>query len=442
MIVFAASQPDPANGPHPIELTAPDSRSPIPKMKKGILLSLLCTAVATFSPVRGDEPFVVVVTSTTLPTLTADYSSFPNLLNDLLNVRGGFAPYANTDFSATLAFLGVSHAIMADSNPAGTQVELLIPGINFTRTFSGQTRSDVENQIHDFFIKDGSGVVGDFLSYIARHSAVAVTDGNPSSSTAIMANASFLSNGFTPADEITFVGTGTAAAAQANFSGLGIGFNSGSFTANGISGTFNDLAMPFKLRLSDRVSLSGSVPLNLLSVEGAKIYGVGLNLGLPVRILVMDKENPTNWRLTPLVGISARGSEDLAGGGVIWMAGLNSAVDYRVSEKLIVCVVNQFTVHRSLTVKYSTYKFDPNVSQEMLKDGVRLVTPLSSRTTGDVFVIETNYLKDAAVQSFTTIGTSLSYRITPKSNITLGANFDTGRDYRSWSVGLSSAWKF
>jgi hypothetical protein len=105
-------------------------------------------------------------------------------------------------------------------------------------------------------------------------------------------------------------------------------------------------------------------------------------------------------------------------------------------------VVNQFTVHRSLTVKYSTYKFDPNVSQEMLKDGVRLVTPLSSRTTGDVFVIETNYLKDAAVQSFTTIGTSLSYRITPKSNITLGANFDTGRDYRSWSVGLSSAWKF
>ena len=137
-------------------------------MKNRLLFSLLFAAVASLSPVRGDEPFTVVVTSATLPTLTESYASFPNLLSDVLNTRAGFAPYANTDFSATLSFLGISHAVTASSNSTGTMVQLQIPGINFSQTFSGQNRSDVENQIQNFFTKDGSKVIGEFLNYVAR----------------------------------------------------------------------------------------------------------------------------------------------------------------------------------------------------------------------------------------------------------------------------------
>ena len=408
-------------------------------MKRRLLISLFCVAAACLSTARAEDPFNVVVTSGTLPALSVGYSNFPDLLNDVLNTHGGFAPYANTDFSASVMFLGIPNAVMASSNPTGTQVQLQIPGINFTQLFTGPTRSDVEQQIKDFFLKNGSGIAGNFLSYVARQSAVAVTDGNPSSSTALMANTSFLSAGFTPADEMTATAT---TATQANLSGLGIGFNSGRFTANGITGTFNDIAIPFKFALTDRVSLSGGIPIDLLTVEGAKIYGVGLNLGLPVRILIMDKENPMNWRLTPLVGISARGSQDLAGGGLIWMAGLNNSVDYRVSHKLIVCVVNQITTHHGLDVKYSSYEFNPHVDQLMLKNRLRFVTPFTARTTGDFFVIETNFLKEAAVKNFTTYGASISYRITPKMNLAFGVNFDIGSGYRSSSAGLSSAWKF
>ena len=411
-------------------------------MKNRLLLSLFCAAAVWFSPARADEPFTVVVTSATLPSLSAGYASFPDLLGDVLNARGEFAGYANTDFSASLSFLGISNAIMASSNQTGTQVNLQIPGINFTRVFTGPTRSNVEQQIKDFFVKDGSGVVGDFLNYVSHKSAVAVTDGNPSSSTALMANSSFFSSGFTPANDLTNTEATTATATRTNLSGLGIGFNSGRFSANGITGNFTDFAIPFKFALTDRVSLSGAVPFDLLTVEGAKIYGVGLNLGLPVRIMAMDKDQPMTWRLTPLLGISARGSADLAGGGVIWMAGLNNSVDYRVSHKLIVCVVNQLTTHHGIDVKYASYNFNPNVDQLMLKNGVRFVTPFSERTTGDFFVIETNFLKEAAVKNFTTFGASVSYRITPKANLTLGVNYDTGSGYRSSSAGLSSAWKF
>jgi hypothetical protein len=410
-------------------------------MKKSLLLSLLCVAIASFSPLRASDPFVVVVASPTVSTLSAGYASLPDLLSDVLNAHGTFGAFTNSAFSANVNFLGITNAVLASSNQSGTQVVLNIPGISFQRVFTGTTRSDVENQIQDFFVKDGSGVVGDFLSYVARQSAVAVTDGNPSSSTAIMADQSFVSSGFTPTNDI-IAATSAAGPAQNKLGGLGIGFNSGKFTANGINGSFNDFAIPFKVRITDRVMLSGAIPFDMLDVDGAKVYGVGLNLAVPVRILIMDKDNPTNWRLSPLVGISARGSEDLAGGGVIWMAGLNSSVDYRVSSKLIVCIVDQVTTHHGLTVKYASYKFDSNVDQDMLKNGLRFVTPLSQRTTGDVFVIETNYLKDAAVKNFTTVGASLAYRITSKNDVTLGANYDDGSDYRSWSVGLSSAWKF
>ena len=51
-------------------------------------------------------------------------------------------------------------------------------------------------------------------------------------------------------------------------------------------------------------------------------------------------------------------------------------------------------------------------------------------------------MKDAAVKSFTTFGSSVSFRISQKFDVTLGGNYDTGTNYNSWAVGLSSAWKF
>ena len=283
------------------------------------------------------------------------------------------------------------------------------------------------------------------MAAIAKQSAVAVTDGNPNSSTAQMSDSMFFSQGFTPAMDLPFEGTAAASEAAApgpRFTGLGIGFNSGEFKAAGIKGDNTDVDIPFGYHFTDRVSLAANIPLNYLTIDDAKVYGVGLNLALPVRVEIMDKANPWNWRISPLAVISARGSEELAGGGVIWMAGLTNTVDYRVNHQLILGLVNQLTFHHSLAVKYGSDSFDPNVDQEILKTGLRAVTPLSPRLTLDGFVIETNFLKAAAVKSFTTFGTSVSFRLTQKVNVTLGLNYDTGSNYNSFAVGLSSAWKF
>ncbi len=414
-------------------------------MKKILLTVCASAALALFSPVRAASPFDVTVTSTTVPTVTQGYSSFPSLLSDVLNANGPFVNFASTNFNAKVTFLGVPNAVQANSNSAGTSVNLQIPITGFSQSFNGPTRSDVETQIKNFFLQNGSSVVGNFLAAIAKQSAVAVTDGNPNSSTAAMASSTFYSQGFTPTGELPFEGVSTASntgGSTSRFTGLGIGLDSGQFKAGGIKGNNSDMSIPFGYRLTDRVSLAASIPINYLDVEGAKIYGIGFNLAVPVRIQIMDHDNPLNWRLTPFVGISARGSEDLAGGGVIWSPGLTNTFDYRVNSKLILGLVSQISYDKSIAVKYSSYKFDPQVDQEIVKNGVRAVTPLTSRLIMDGFIIETNFLKAAAIKNYTTFGTSFSYHLTQKLNVTVGANYDTGPQYTDWSLGLSSAWKF
>ncbi len=345
--------------------------------------------------------------------------------------------------TADLTFLGVPKAISYNLNPAGTSSTLTIPSIGFTRTFTGANRAAVYSAMQDFLKTDGSGVLARFLKEMAKQSPVAVTDGNPNASTAVAANGIFMSEGFTPADQLSFEGN----APRPNFGGFGIGFNSGRFAAKvaggTLSGEFAELGLTwFNLGLGDRVRLLAPFSASYLTIDNTAVYGVGQSLSLPIRILIMDKTNPWNWRLTPVAGISARASIDALSGAVIWHAGLVNSIDYRVNHRLIVCLVDQLTTHQGLPVKYGDYSFDSEVDQLIAKNGLRLVTPLTKRLIGDLYFIDTRFLNAAAVKQFETVGASISLRATKKYKLSLAANYDFGNNYKAYSVGLTSAWNW
>ena len=56
--------------------------------------------------------------------------------------------------------------------------------------------------------------------------------------------------------------------------------------------------------------------------------------------------------------------------------------------------------------------------------------------------MDSRFFKQAAVKSFETFGGSLSFRATKSFNLSLGANYDTGTDFKAYSVGISSAWRW
>jgi hypothetical protein len=426
-------------------------------MKKLRYLVLAGLSGLLLGTAQAASPFELVATTTgTTPpiTITTSANSLIDFTNSLLKSQDQFAPLQGKAFTATTTFLGVPNAITFNVNATATNVAFSLGPINYTKTFTGTGASDVNNQIEDFFKVNGTSVYAQFLSAIAKQSAVAVTDGNPNASTASTANTSFVSQGFTPTAEVaaeadpapntTSAASGSAAgASKGRFGGFGIGFNSGQFRAGGFNGTNTDIAFSgLNFGIGEKLRLQIPVSLSYITVEGSKTYGGGVSLVLPFRVKTMDKDNPLSWRVTPLAGVSIRGSEDLASGALLWEAGVINTFDYRVNPKLVVCFVDQLTFHKSIAIDYAGYHFDPGIDQQIVKNGLRFVVPLNKRLIGDFMVIDSRFLKDAAVKQFTTFGTSIAFRTTKSYSLTLGTNYDTGSNFRAWSAGLSSAWRW
>lgn len=419
-------------------------------MKPSLLIRFLALGLAGAVTLPAKLPFEAVAT-TALPAnnihVSASGSSFEDFISSLITASGQFSLLRNQPFDARATFLGVPDAMSFSTNASGTRVAMALNPIAFSRVFTGPTSDDVDRQIREFFQKHGLEIVSDFLAAIAKQSALAVTDGNPNSATAVAANSTFLAQGFTPIDEIVG-GLGSESSsnegsARPRFGGLGIGFNAGRFEAAGFEGETLDLSLTaLSIRLGERVRLIAPMHFNYLKIEGAQVAGLGSTIALPIRYKLMSKENPWNWRLTPMAGVSARASVDLAGGALLWQAGLLNSVDYRVSPKLVVCFVNQFTTHKSIKLEYGDYSFDPQIDQQILKNGIRLVAPLRRRVVADLFAVDTRFLKDAAIEQFWTFGGSIGFRMSPRFNLTLGANYDTGDEFKSYAAGLTSAWKW
>ena len=415
------------------------------KTKRAVTSAALCAAafltIAPFS--SAADPFTVTVSSGGMhgpADLTVGGSNFLDLIDNIINAEGAFRDFEGFDFNANLNYLGVSDAIFLTLNPSGTEAFLEIPSIGHSEIFMGGSRAEVEQQVENWFEKEGSDVYADFLASIAKTSPVAVTDGNPTAATASSAETTFASLGFTPVDELVIDDTGVAA--SPNHSGIGIGFNSGKFKAGDLTGSISNMAVPFRFKLSERMALAGSVPMTYMTLESAKVYGLGFNLALPYRARVMTKEKPLNWRVTPVVGFNVRASADLASGAALFTYGAINSIDYRINKKWILCMVNQLTGYQSLTVSYGDYDFDPNIDQLILKNGFRAVTKVSKRWILDGYFIDTRFLQDAAVEQFWTLGVSGQFKLTKNRNIQVGFNYDFGEDFSAWSLGLSSAWKF
>lgn len=411
-------------------------------MKYSPIASIACV-VLILAPVAGfatEAPFTgvtVVTDSSGVASITATGNNFQNFTDNITEAGGAFQALTGHPYNANVNFLGVPGAMLYSTNSTGTSVTVTLPPINYTQTFTGASRSAVNSEIDNFYEQNGAGIFASFLKAIAQSSPIAITDGNPLSATALAADGVFFSTAMTPADQLADEADGT----KPEFSGLAIGFDGGRFTAGGFSGDDYDLSFTaLNVGLGDRVRLQMPFDFNYLTVDGAQVAGAGLNFVLPIRVAMMDQNNPVSWTVTPVAGISGRGSIDLAGGAALWDAGLVSTVDYKVNSKLVLCLMDQYTDNKSFTVSYGSYSFNPQVDQGIMKNGVRAVTPLTRRLILDLFAIETNFMNAALVKNFTTLGGSLSLRATKSYNLSLAGNYDTGTSFSSWSVGLQSAW--
>lgn len=385
--------------------------------------------------------FEVFVTGPGPPAdLLVGGSSLPDLINALINQQGAFASYAGEAFTATITYAGVADAITITFDPLAGEATLtfsiLGPGAT-TFTFGGP---DLFAQIESFLQNNLAGQLGAFLEAINALSLVAVTDGTPLSTTARAAEFVFdrfaLHNDLTAAEK-------RAAGAQPHSSGWQLrvdGYYEQIETDVG-DGTSYAIVPSFELPFTDNVALAFMFPISYHEIEGAEVINIHANVALPITVLHPEPGMPVGLRVTPFATFAAVGSVDMVAGSLLMGGGVNGVAQFELGD-LTISLAGQFSFYESLALRYQGYEFDPGISQQILKGGIKLTYTLGDDWYIYGSVTETIFLDDAAIEDYLSPGAGISYRDRTGANLSVGYRGDTASGYDSHQLRMTLQFAF
>jgi hypothetical protein len=391
------------------------------------LAPLWAVILSPLGALAGDV-FEITAHTTSGPPLskTASGSSIISLTEDLVEARGDFKAFDGRALSGSLTYAGMKDAVRFAANADGTNVTLTIPSTGFSRTFTGASRSDVERQIRDFLKREGAQAWGTFLGKVNEKSMLAVNDGNPQSLTATLAAQAFgrfaqRPNMWHQPDAMSGDGE------------LRIDASAGPLNTDDGDGYAVNVALTTSYDLSDRVGLSLSLPLLYRTFSGAQVYGIGLEVGLPLR-LVAQGPNDLSWQMTPFFTGGASFSEDFAAGGVVLGGGVSSLLSIPLGGDLTVVVGNQVSYHGGLPLDVSNVRFDPDVMQYIARNGAQVIFGRDWRIEGSL--IWTHFFREAALEDYFTPSIGVSKALGQLSGLRVAWSADLGVGYVSHNLSV------
>lgn len=387
---------------------------------------------------------VVAPPSSGLPTLTLSASLEAGAHEALYANPAIVNSYFPVGFTVYGTWLGAPDVFVMTFNAGGTGAQFNIPRVGFTENFTAANPSALHVAINSNDTSGEDAAVARLFKELVKVSVLSTSDGNPNATTAEAAGDIFVTEGFLPAESLADEAEASAAgrAPQKRAMNLNLGFNAGRFDVGGFSGSKIDFSGSLPLIAArENVGLNLGAGVTQVSVAGGRSQSGAVNLTLPFRLAAMERDRPFTCRLIPFAGFSLEHSDEFDTTGLLWQVGVIHTLDYRATPRLVLSVVNQFSLHHSSAGDVLGTEIDDlGIEQQILKNGIRAVTPLGKRLIAEGFVVETNFLRDAAVKSFTTFGGAISWRATQRYNLSLAANYDTGRHFNARSLGFSSAW--
>lgn len=371
--------------------------------------------------------------------------SIPDLIERIINAEGEFAQYNTAPVvEAQLRALGVANAIQLDINAGGPTVTARIRSIaGLDRTFSGPTRADVEDQIDEFLKNEGAGELAKLLAYLNAASPLSVISGNPNSSAAITAQTTFDQYGFGEGRTNAEMEEGLDPTYEIAFRG-----DVGLIEANGYKARSYSLPISFSIVERQRWALRAQIPLNYTDVEGATIYRAGMNLALPIMVIGSTPEHKSQWywQVTPSGGTQVTASEDLLAGGMLNNASLTSALEYNFGKafhNISVSMGNQFTVIESMELTIADYSFDPKLSSQIMKNGLKVSVPFFNRWLFDAYFIDTRFFGDDSYSDgYETVGVAVGFRRKKGAYFKVGSYAHFAKDFTSANFHAGAGWKF
>jgi len=401
-------------------------------MKRALLAAAFVATIVVTSGVAGATDLFGVEATFSGGTITQTASSLPELVDALVNNQGAFVPLVGNDFTGSLTYYGIPGAVVVDVQ-GDNQLTITSPLTGLNRTFTGIDRNDLEDQLTDWLLKEGSREVAKLIQAAAERSAAALTDGNPSSATARMADRAFGAFGLFPASRV-MRGSAPGSYAALWFHTRQSKADTAVGTANSANYEFN---IPWWLNFGRNVSLMGSTSGQYMDTEGTAFYGFGSDFGLGIRPIVRDGQSNVGWQVTPFLGLTGMGTYDGALGGLLNQYGITSRLEFQLPRGILLIVANQFSHFNSLELKIEDVEIDPEIDQDVLKNGLMVDFPLlrANSLYANGFFVDTRFLQDAAIDNYQTVGAGLSLR-SDRLSLNAYVSRDFASDFSSWNAGI------
>ncbi len=392
---------------------------------------ILAAVVLPTHRVDAGPLWEVLVTNTDgsgVPDLLVAGSSLPNLLDNLVNASSDFQSFSGVALSADISFAGIANVINVTVDPAtmtGTLTFTILGASAQTFVFSG---ADLAGQIEQFIQDNLAGQITAFLQAINALSLIAVTDGTPLSTTALSAD--YVFDRFGLHADLTAWERRQVDGEQFK-EGMRVRIDSfyNSISTDVGNGNSFSIVPSLEWYLGKDVSIALQIPINYIEIEGSDVYNIHANLAVPIRVIAPTDDSPLGLTITPFGTLAGAGSVDLIAGGLIGGGGLLGTVSLDFVN-VRVSFSSQFSFHEGITMRYQGFSFDPGVSQQIWKNGLKATANIGENFFVYGTATYSQFLQNAAVDTWWSPGAGVGFRQPNGSSVTVGYAGDFGDGFR------------
>ena len=269
-------------------------------------------------------------------------------------------------------------------------------------------------------------VVNQYLQISNSRTPYGVTDGNPSAATAMIADDAFTHFGLTQVQ-------------PTSDSKWDVGFDSSYKLINTSPVHSNQFNVdPYgSLRFGDKVALTLSMPMEYRDTHSLIAYLFALNAGLSFDIIPHRAEG-LSWTFTPwgnALGVGA--SSDLAQGGFLAGGGFANNLTYATGPWKF-SLGDQIGYEWGAPIGYGKrIDFKQNVSQFIVKNGVRAEYDFSKWLYADASLTYTNMLKDSFTDNYFSPSVGVGFRFGHGCDLRVSYLGDYAPHYSANGIGVS-----
>lgn len=376
--------------------------------------------------------------------IIVDSASVRGLIENAVKRRNEFKGLIGNSFRADITYMGTRDAFYINFNNNSTTILI---GSRLTPTekvITGIDENDTHEQLEEFLKQGGLDFWTAIQREVAKQSAAAITDGNPSATTAVMSKTAYDYFGFPYIPTIREQANNTNSQDAAKDKGWWIHLGgdikleqySIDTDVGKITGSGATVTIPFGFKFSERFSLIGVGEGNYTNLEGTEIFGANLTLGGRFVISSLKADSDWIWNVTPFVGVGGRGTTDGLSAAVLGQIGVNNVIAYRFNPHFIFSWTTQFDNFESIKFTIGDLTYDSGIQQQLVRTTLRASMPFCENWIGHLDIGGSEFIQSAAVDEWLTYGASLNYKPFNYLNIEAYSQIETGQDFTRANLGL------